>query len=65
MGQAGVEIIDLLLLVLNLTLLNGDGSGKVAKQLLVDNVLLTLRRERDSEGIIDCGDLEKTFDQAM
>ncbi len=63
MGQVGVEIIDLSLLVLNLTLLGGDSGGKVANQLLVDNVLLAQRHGRDSKGIIDHSDFEKTFVQ--
>ncbi len=64
MGQLGVDIIDLLLLVLNLTLLGGDGGGKVAKQLLVNDVLLAQRHGRDSKVTIDRGDFEKTFVQA-
>ena len=64
MGQAGVEIIDLLLLVLNLTLLGGDGGGEATKQLLVDGILLVLHRGRDSEGIFDRGDLENAFVKA-
>ena len=63
-GQAGVEIIDLLLLVLNLTLLGGDGGGKVAKPLLVDDVLLVLRCGGDNKGIIDRSDFENAFVKA-
>ncbi len=56
MRQAGVEITSLSLLVLNLTLLGGDGGGKVARQLLANNVLLVLRRGRDRKGIFDRGE---------
>ena len=64
MGQAGGEVIDLSLLVLNLTLLGGDGGGKIAKQLLADDALLVLRRGRDREGIFNRGDLENAFVKA-
>ncbi len=64
MGPARGELIDLSLQVLNLPLLGGDGGGKIAKPLLVDGVLLVLRRGGDSGGIFDCGDLEYAFVKA-
>ncbi len=64
MGQAGGEVIDLLLLVLNLTLLGGDGGGKITKHLLAEDALLVLRRGRDRGGIFNRGDLENTFVKA-